>query len=248
MSKNDKKQTYCMTRGVPYLVGDAENIGKRVIVKARCKQWDCPYCAEVNKTEHYNRIANGINKAWKQGIEMQFVTVTCHEKWRGTDASVKNWRRNKDKLLARVRRQYAQDTKGSCEYVYIPEFHKDKTVHIHGIFYGNFGIRWWKNHSRASGLGYMADAKKLTSVLQAVNYITKYMVKEMGIPSHVKGFRRICYSQGFPPLPSHKSDFNWSLLERKTSIETSIVEGLLKGYSVDFEGKKFESVDEFLID
>ena len=177
---------------------------------------------------------------------MSFVTITCHEKWRGSDASVKNWRKNKDKLLARYRRRYSQDSAVSPEYVYIPEFHKDETVHIHGLFSGDFGERWWKDNARECGLGYMATSERLGSVLQAVNYITKYMVKEMGVESPVKGFRRICYSQGFPATKHNPSDYDWRMLERTETIESALIEGLSKGYSVRIEKTVFNSYDDLL--
>jgi len=240
------KHTYCPRQGVPFLVGDGERSKKRVIVKARCKQWDCPYCAEINRYEHYNRIANGIAALEKTTIPMSFVTITCHEKWRGQSASVKNWRKNKDKLLARYRRRFSKDFTVSSQYVYIPEFHKDETVHIHGIFLGNFGERWWKDNARESGLGYMATSEKLTSVLQAINYCTKYMVKQMGIANPVKGFRRICYSQGFPAAKHHPSDFDWRMLEREETIKAAIVEGIFKGYTVRVEKMIFSSTDDLL--
>lgn len=240
------KLTQCPTVGVPYLIGDSKNKTKRTIFKARCKLWDCPYCAELNKSQHINRIANGIFFLWKENVKMQFVTITCHEKWRGTKSSVKNWRKNKDKLLARVRRFYAKNAKGQCDYVYLPEYHKDKTVHIHGIFCGDFGSKWWKDNARESGLGFMAKSAPLESILQAINYITKYITKEMGKGSVIKGFRRICYSQGFRPLARHENDYDWIILGRDETIESAILEGLLKkGYDVFFDNRTW-STDDFL--
>lgn len=241
-------ETYrsCPTVGVPWLVGDSPNMHKRVIVKARCKQWDCPYCAAINKYEHYNRIANGVNRLWKKRIPMTFTTITCHEKWRGKNASIRNWRTNRGKLLDRYRRANKRACCSTCEYVYIPELHEDETIHIHGIFTGELNTRWWKDNARQSGLGYMAESAKLESVLQAVNYITKYMVKEMGKTQYIKGFRRVNYSQGFPPEAKHKSIFDWSLLDGETSIEDAILEGLLReNYDVYLDGNQV-TLDDFL--
>lgn len=240
------KLTSCPQRGVPWLIGDNHGMKKRVIVKARCKQWDCEYCAEINRYEHYNRIANGVNKLWKQKVPMIFTTITCHENWRGKDASIRNWRKNRGKLLDRFRRANQRTGCSQSEYVYIPELHEDGTIHVHGIFTGSLGTRWWKDNSRASGLGYMAESSKLESVLQAVNYITKYMLKEMGKPQFIKGFRRINYSQKFPPKPRNESVFDWSMLDGKTSIEDAIRVGLfVKNYEVDFDGKPM-TTDDFL--
>lgn len=243
-----KKLKQCPRQGTPYLVGDSVKQSKRKIFKARCKQWDCPYCAEINANTHYNRIASAIYFYMKEKQEFQFVTITCHEKWRGTDASVKNWRKNKDKLLARVRRRYKKDSDSPCNYVYIPECHKDKTIHIHGLFSGDFGTRWWKDNARQCGLGYMAESSKLVGVLQAVNYINKYITKEIGKAQTVKGFRRIAYSQGFRALPRHESDYDWRMLQRDESIETVIIEGLVRlNFDVEFDNKKW-TTDDFISD
>jgi hypothetical protein len=242
----ESKYTQCPRQGVPYLVGDNNDIKKRVIVKARCKQWDCPYCAPINKQEHYNRIAIGLTRLWKNDTQWQFVTITCHEKWRGYNASVKNWRRNKDKLLARFRRKHKKEYDYPCEYVYIPECHKDKTVHIHGLFSGQLESRWWKDNARECGLGFMAESDGLKNVIQGLNYITKYMVKEIGMETVGKNFRRICYSQGFPDIHNSKSAFLWSMLDGKTSIEAAIIEGINDGKSVKFDNRNFDSYDDLL--
>lgn len=238
--------TQCPRINVPYLVGDSEGLKKRVIVKARCKQWDCPYCAPINKQEHYNRIAIGLTRLWKNDAQWQFVTITCHENWRGYNASVENWRRNKGKLLARVRRKHKKEHDYLCEYVYIPECHKDETVHIHGLFSGNFSTRWWKDNCRECGLGYMAESSELGNVLQGLNYITKYMVKEIGIKTVGKHFRRICYSQGFPDIHNRKSTFLWGLLDGKESIESAIIDGIRNGKTVKFDKHEFQSYDDLL--
>jgi len=228
------------------MIGDSEALGKRMIVKARCKQWDCAYCAPINKSEHYNRIAIGLTRLWKEGTEWQFVTITCHEKWRGYNASIKNWRKSKDKLLARVRRKHKKTYGDKCHYVYIPECHKDKTVHIHGLFSGCFSSRWWKDNCRECGLGYMAESSKLGDVLQGLNYITKYMVKEMGRETVGKNFRRINYSQGFPHEKHNKSVLSWSMLERDQSIESAIIRGIFAGKEVTFDGHVFKTTDDLL--
>ncbi len=235
----------CPHRSVPFLVGDNAKSTKRKITKARCKLWDCEYCAPLNRTAHYNRIANGIDKLLKNGNDLQFVTITCHEKWRGHNESIRNWRKNKDKLLARYRRKHTKQCDGKGDYVYIPESHKDGSIHIHGIFTGYFKNSWWKNNSRESGLGYMAKSSQLTSALQAINYILKYIQKEMGKEQPVKGFRRINYSQGFPVLQRLPSSYEWRILAPEETIETAIREGLiLKGYEVNFAGETFETVDD----
>lgn len=235
----------CPNRGVPYLIGDNSKHGKRIITKARCKQWDCEYCKHVNKSEHVNRIAKGVVRFEYERLELTFVTITCHEKWRGHENSIRNWRKSKDKLLARYRRKVKKEGYSRGDYVYIPELHKDGTLHIHGLFTGGITTRWWKDNARECGLGYMAESTIVKNSLQAVNYCTKYIIKEMGKSSISKGFRRINYSRGFPTLKKNESDYDWRILESTESIKDAIFEGFKKSLSVNFD-KKDWSIDDFL--
>lgn len=232
----------CPNTASPYLIGDGQE--KRIIAKSRCGKWTCPYCADLNRNEHYNRIAYAIDNYWRKGYEMEFVTITCHEKWRGSKRSVENWRKNKDKLLARYRRKYVKEYGEKPHFVYIAEYHKDETVHIHGVFFGALGTRWYKDNARESGLGYMAESAKLNSVLQAVNYCLKYITKEMGKPVVTKGFRRINYSRGFYEVKKNVSPLEWSVLDNRQSIENAIAVGVLDGKVVKFDGKEYKSLDD----
>lgn len=244
ISKENYNQ--CPRTGTPYLIGDDHKNAKRTIIKARCKQWDCPYCAEVNRSVHYNRIVSNIHRRMSKGDTFSFVTITCHEKWRGFDASSTNWFRNKDKLLARYRRAVKKRGFVSPNYVYIPETHTDESIHIHGVFSDTLSGRWWKDNSRSSGLGYQCKSKEVTSVRQAVNYCVKYITKEMGKPSPTKGFRRINYSRSFAPLVRSNSELDWRMVETDESIKDAILEGLLKkNYAVSFDGTNW-TTDDFL--
>ena len=243
-SKKIKEYTSCPNMGTPMLIGDFKAQNNRCIIKARCKLWNCPYCAEINKSEHFNRIATGIQKLIDRGVVFSFVTITCHEKWRGYNASIKNWRGSRDKLLARFRRRYAQDTDGTSHYVYIPEYHTDGTLHIHGIFAGNFKTKWWKDNARACGLGFMAKAERLTTALQAINYVIKYVTKQVGTAQPSKGFRRINYSKSFPTVQRNLLAGDWRKFERGESIQDVIVDGIVKGLTVKFDGTDFKTFDD----
>lgn len=245
-NEDDEIYTSCPTVNVPYLIGDSHEKQKRTISKARCKLWDCPYCKYINREEHYNRVASGLSVLSKRGYEFTFTTITCHEKWRGYSASLKNWRANKDKFLARYRRHIKKNYTYAPEYVYIPETHSDGTIHIHGVFSGRVSTRWFKDNARTCGLGYMAESEELKSVLQAVNYCTKYITKQMGESQPSKGFRRINYSRGFPVKTRIESGMEWRTIKKDESIKDAILEGVLaKNYETVFDGKKW-TVDDFL--
>lgn len=251
MSKNQKPCGHrvelksCPNVGVPYLVGDSTSKRKRIISKARCKMWNCEFCMHVNKSQHVDRIAKAIARFEYERIPLMFVTLTCHENWRGHENSIKNWSKNRDKLFARYRREVKKQGLMRGDYVYLPECHQDGTIHIHGIFAGRIETRWWKDNSRECGLGYMAESAKLDNALQAINYITKYITKEMGKASVRKGFRRINYSRTFPATETSSIYDRWRKLEGNESIKDGILEGLVNNYDVEFD-KKSWSFDDFL--
>ena len=245
-SKQIEQYTSCPNMNTPLLVGDFIDQNKRAIIKARCKLWNCPYCAQVNKSEHFNRMVSGIQKLVDRDYPLSFVTITMHEKWRGKDGSTKNWRSNRDKLLARLRRKVKKELSLQSEYVYISEYHSDGSLHIHGVFTGDFKSKWWKDCARSCGLGYMAKAERLTTALQAINYCLKYITKEIGKIVPLKSFRRINYSQGFPNLRSPILDGVWRIVEREESIESLIIDGIRKGLMVNFDGSKFATFDDLL--
>lgn len=244
-SSDGIEYTQCPTRGVPYLIGDDSKNAKRKIFKARCKLWSCPYCAEINKSIHYNRIVSNLHKYMSDGYEFDFVTITCHESWRGWDASSTNWFRNKDKLFARYRREIARQGNYTPEYVYIPETHSDSSIHIHGLFTGKIRTKWWKDNARASGLGYQCKSIPIKNVAQGVFYCLKYIQKEMGKANPSKGFRRINYSRGFTDNRKNNTQLEFRMVEKTESLKEVILEGLRLNYETALEGLNY-TFDDFL--
>lgn len=224
MTQNDEKLTYCPAQGTPYLKLDSKTDRTRYIVKARCKQWTCPYCAEVNKHQHYIRILNGTNQLLNTGYNLSFVTITSHPKVRGLLPSYRVFQKAWKTLSQRARREVESITGLPLVYVYIPETHKDGTLHWHGLFSGGLSTRWWKDNATESGLGYEAKSVKVDTGIQATNYCLKYITKNVGQAIDIKRFRRVNYSQNFPTKPTDTTTMGFTKIEPDTALTTVIWE------------------------
>ena len=104
-------------------------------------------------------------------------------------------RKNADKLMKRLKRQY-----GKFEYVRVLEQHKSGQLHIHIMASFHFSDLYFekrggdkkisvskslKNHALACGFGYITHAENLVDAdgqawvaKRAVSYITKYITKD----------------------------------------------------------------------
>jgi len=240
---DSREHDYCPNLGSPYLYADDGDTKTRLIIKARCKLWTCPYCSQVNKHQHYIRILNGSNRLLDKGHQLNFVTLTSHETARGFDASYSVFKSAWKKLSQRARRKNKKTTGLPFEFVYIPEIHKDNTLHWHGVFTGDFSKRWWKDNSRQSGMGYMAECEPLENAIQATNYCLKYITKHLGQEISRKGFRRINYSRGFPPKPVPETLLQWQIAEPDESL-VSIIETAwrVKNHKVILNGNEVTEI------
>ena len=140
-----------------------------------CKLWSCPDCAEVNKRRWMAIVAEGIKEYQEKGeTEWRFITLTARGDRRGWETSLHDFRQRWPKLHARMNRRW-----GKHPYVLLPERHRDGTYHMHGIFAGCITTRWLKDASASCGFGYKADAQPLSSHIQAVAYVLKYVTKSL---------------------------------------------------------------------
>lgn len=243
-SNDDEKLDYCPAQGTPFLKLDNSSDRTRYIVKARCKQWTCPYCAKVNKHQHYIRILNGCNYLFNQGYDLNFVTITSHKNVRGLLPSYRVFQKAWKTLSQRARRQVEATTGLPLAYVYIPETHRDGTLHWHGVFTGGLSTRWWKDNCAETGMGHQAKSVKLDTGIQATNYCLKYVTKHIGQEIDIKRFRRINYSQNFPDKPVADGTAKWQVVEAKTSIVALIHEAW---YRLDYDAKLHgQMVDEII--
>jgi len=239
---NSSGLTHCPTMGTPYLYSDSQSEKIRRIIKARCKLWTCPYCAEINAIAHYIRILNGVNRLQESGEAINFVTITSHEKVRNFKQGYAVWQSAWRKLQERLRR-FIKNCGARCEFVYLFELHKKGGLHVHMLVTGSIETRWWKDNARQCRLGYQAKSEQVDNAGLASSYVIKYIAKNIGLEIPVKGFRRINYSRGFPPAQKFDSPDQWTIIEKSISIEIVIEEAWMLGNDVLLHGHK---VDELI--
>lgn len=169
------------------------------VVRARCKQWDCEYCAEINRRVWLARIGLETESDGRF-VQWHFFTFTLlgkdHRK--GVAHSLKVWRKNWNRYATRLRQRF-----GKSRYIRVFEPHKDNTLHIHmltdmqipdvvmvddpktkrGFRYESATVR---KLLKDCGFGYIHDlmpiehrqkGKKYSS--SVAGYIGKYLTKNM---------------------------------------------------------------------
>lgn len=187
-------------------VRTTDDNGNVLISRTRCKQWDCKYCAVINRKQWRARIMNQVEIG--QNGDWYFWTVTLkpadHKAQSRTDAIIKSlkvWRNNWDKLMKQVRRDL-----GKMVYVRVFETHKNGTLHVHMLADKTYddvqkvveinsdqskNIRHNSPKFRAVllryGLGVIHDIKPIETPETGNNgiarnvsaYVTKYLTKEV---------------------------------------------------------------------
>lgn len=235
--------THCPTLGTPYLFSDNDEKKVRSIIKTRCKLWTCPYCAEINAISAYVRILNGLNELQKQGNELNFVTLTSHEKIRDFEQGYRVWQSAWRKLQERLRRRL-KNSNSDCQFVYLFEAQKKGAFHVHMLVTGELQTRWWKDNARQCGLGYQAKSEHVDNAGLATSYVVKYIAKNIGLEIPIPRLRRINFSRKFPVSPAFTSPDRWEIIDKKASIETIINQAWrLKNYDVLLNGEIVKELD-----
>lgn len=213
----------CRNPKAPILFGYHKNEGRAVIHKADCKMWQCTGCGARKAKRAIALCINHINTV---GGQWYFMTITAHEKWRGSEASYENLSRNWHKLRKRMRDQHG----GHFDYFRTWEMHEDGSWHMHLLTNAvlpykekvnkkgekNFVSSWLKKNARESGLGYMTDYQPLDNAGFAAHYVAKYMTKSTEDDDKwIKGMRRYQTSQGWTKLNdlSQATDYDWKYIE-----------------------------------
>lgn len=198
-----------------------------VMARLRCKSWQCPHCARENRTMWRKHLQKRLPRV---AADWWFITLTAHENNRDAGASLANIRTRIDRLMKRVQRVW-----GKIEYVRVYEVHKKGAYHAHLIcsglssgverhtarngvqFYrptvwrkaaGCLSVRtWWRKTSRNLGMGYMVDVQALSSVSEALRYVTKYLTKDAQNFAQ-RSLRRVQTTRGIGS-PRNSGDGTW---------------------------------------
>lgn len=223
----------CQHSRRPFLMGMNEHYKLALFFKPRCKSWECPACGEMNKRMWAVKTFQGASKLTANGQSINFLTITMHERTRGTYA-LKIWPKAWKKL--RERAAYAS---GGFQYVLIPEQHKDGTMHVHAIETAALGERWWKDNARQCGLGYMAEEEEIRTPEGAAWYVTKYLTKSISNLTWPKGFRRIRTSQRWPKSVAEQvQGWEFKVIPQEEQL-SDVVEGLKsQGWKIENRNHK----------
>lgn len=199
--------------------------GFLAIVRMRCRQWDCPYCATKNADQWRGHLLHAFcdlmtEKHWI------FVTLTVPPELHrlSPDVSLKRLKKAWDKLYDKLR--YLG--KGRLSYVLVFETHKSGIFHAHalcdlGEHYDKYTVWDFSNMERSekidaekmhpvclwlskkavdTGLGWVCHVTRIQegqsgkdNARLAVGYATKYFSKGVGEIVLPKRHRRICTSR-----------------------------------------------------
>jgi len=180
-----------------------DNDNKRVYVAhANCDSWNCEEC-RIRMAENWGlRAALGCVQIIQRGEQLDFVTITSHEKLATFQQTESVWRDAWATLYAALKRQ-----KRDLCYMIVPERHKDGRMHVHALWNAGVSQKWLKDNARKRGLGYQCKIIHVSAERHAQKYIVKYVGKDIGsdAPPH---FRRVRVSDNWANIPKPNTVFN----------------------------------------
>lgn len=201
--------------------------------RLRCKQWSCPYCAIVNRSEVKQFLLTTLSK---MDGDWYFMTLTARGETRGKIESYKQLAHGIDVLIKRFNRIF-----GRVDYVRVYEKHpKSEALHAHFLLRGvlpfvqvtvsrNHKKKYIASSTRAAkrgfwglwtlvkklshecGMGYIAHIEKvstgddgLSNVARYVTKISHYLTKDAQ-DIDVKGLRHVQTSRQIGSIKPRKA-------------------------------------------
>lgn len=104
-----------------------EETNHHTLFRARCKMWNCPYCAPINRRVWLGRIGLEIEKTESKNGWYFWTLTLLGKDHESTAASLKKWRSVWNKFMQAVRRLI----KEPMRYIRIFETHKSGSFHVH---------------------------------------------------------------------------------------------------------------------
>lgn len=228
----------------------------RGIIRLRCKQWSCEYCAKLNQSVWRGHL---LKKMPPLCDYWTMITVTVGGEHHHDMQTLKVLMTNHDRLMKRLKREY-----GAFQYVRVYEQHKSLEFHMHilasiridansedwitdkqgrSVYVGYDSARI-EYHIRECGLGRISDIRPLVTAegdaanpVYAVRYVSKYLTKAVGA-TMPKGTRRIQTSAKIGS-PKVKSNLEW---EMKSGVyEDDVLQA--NWYDLNQRGRKIEIAD-----
>jgi len=211
------------------LVAYVDESKRALITRANCDMWACSECSARLRERWIMRAKIGVQIYVNDGLPVDFVTITSHEKLKTFEATEKVWRSAWNRLYKAIKRRAE-----TFEYFCVPEKHKDGRMHVHLLWTAGVSQRWVKDNARERGLGYQALVRKVDHPYRAALYVGKYVGKDLGtdVPRH---FRRVRVSRGWVDLPdpvTGESYLRWQYLKTHGGLDALLQHCEYVGYQV----------------
>jgi hypothetical protein len=190
----------CSAMNRPFLTGSEERTRKALLLRPRCKQWNCAACAAWRAKLWIARIINGMNKA--DTADWRMLTITARGNRRG-GLSLIDLRLAWSKLRKRLARH--KNARKLFMFCRVFEQHKEGSWHMHVLVSFAVSRKWLKNASYQCGAGFMAHVTAtIGNAGQAAGYLAKYTLKNAATAragiEWPKGAHRIDVSENWPKL------------------------------------------------
>jgi len=224
------------------LIGWDDDQKRALVSRANCDSWECAECATRMSEKWGMRAYLGARKIQSQGDQLDFVTITSHEKLTTFSACEHVWSKTWNSLYQAIKRQ-----KPNFQYMIVPEKHKDGRMHVHALWNGSVSKKWLKDNARKRGLGYQCEIIHITNTRHVAKYVTKYIGKSLGCDMPTK-FRRVRVSNDWADIPQPNtpaSSLRWEYIGSNGGLQIVYDECQSKGITLIDQktGQIFDDID-----
>lgn len=254
-----------------FLIGTPIDGDTKLLTRARCKQWSCDYCAEINASMWRAHLLQAINTG-DYLPHWYMLTITASGKDRTPAKTLTDLQDNWG-VIVQLYRDQCRRMGQQLSYVRIFERHKDGSYHLHALINTVIaGMAWYtdklksskakgrsgrgfarlKDYTAGKGLGHQVDIKKITpyqdydAVGVAVSYVLKYMTKDAQAFTAPKHMRRVATSRNLA-MQDYDASGNYDWDAYTTFTAEDIVHNAMLGYDVyDIQQHKILTSDDDL--
>jgi hypothetical protein len=196
--------------------------GQATITQSCCNHWECPVCGEKRAKQEYRRIVAGCESLAIEH-ELYFWTITCRGKECSYDEAMQNYLAWTNQLFTNARKKCKTEG-GYWAYVQVTEHQQATRSHPHSHIITTFlpsdAVRttesvdneiyasaWFARANYAASLGSQHKISHVRSAAGVSRYVAKYMFKSALTEKWPPHWKRVRYSQNWPPLPKFTPDF-----------------------------------------
>jgi len=224
------------------LIGWDDASKRALVCRANCDTWKCDECAKRMSEIWGLRAVMGARKIIAQGDQLDFITITSHEKLKTFSATEAIWKKAWNPLYNAIKRQ-----KLALEYIVIPECHKNGRMHVHALWNAEVSKKWLKDNARRRGLGYQCEIRHISSAGRAAEYVTKYIGKSLDFEYPAR-FRRVRCSNDWVDIPkpaTEHAELRWEYVGTNGALQIVYDECQSKHIAMIDQktGEKFDDVD-----